>query len=364
MQSMVDLIAELIPLEHILLGLVDRDVYTEIAASSGPLSIFPRREIICAHTLNQPAGDVLQLTNMGADARFAGVPFVAERGLAQYAGTALRLPLAPGRDAALGTLCGISFAGGGARLNARQCRVLVRFADLIIRAIVARSQGVRCAEQCVMAARINHIASADGALAAARTTFPDADVAVQVCPDGTIVLRGGGAPVPVALFDAGGGIWEDAPALDADLRAANHAPWAVRPGRTLRALAARCPGAPGAFLVVERADATRVFDDADAAFVGACALAYGTLAQAAQLVRAAHPCTFEPALRGPIADVLSTCEVLVAHAQGAGAVAGADRAALLRHMLEASTALLGVAAELAGPPHTPPPTPPIEPTLG
>jgi hypothetical protein len=159
-----------------------------------------------AHTINQPHGAVLMISDLVADQRFMCAPCVADSGLRSYAGTPLSLPLPGGRGSvALGSLCAASWEASGP-LSAKQQRAFVRFADMIVHDIVERARGRRAAEQQSMAGRLAAIAAAADAetvdvvvLEALREMYPDAEVALQHRPDDTIALTGA-PPVPYAQF--------------------------------------------------------------------------------------------------------------------------------------------------------------------
>jgi signal transduction histidine kinase len=274
------------------------------------------------------------LPDMLSDPRFAGSQHVAESGLRSYVGTALRLPL-PGAhgSVALGSLCAASWKATGP-LSARQQRVLVRFADMIVLDIVEHAQKRRTAEQQSMAGRLTAISAIvdaenvnDVVLTALRETYPDAEVGLQHRPDDTIALAGAD-PVPYAAFVHY--MYEDVAAVEADLLAFNHLPAAAHTGaRTLRALAIPRSIDPHLYLVVQTGALEHVFDDVDAAFVHSCSLIMCNVQQAAELQRAAAARArflrgMSHELRTPIHALLSTCELLAEHTRAQGAALAAE----------------------------------------
>jgi hypothetical protein len=346
-QETLDLLKEMVvPFDAVFVGIMDKDAYTQIV-STDTLAKFTRRESVCGHTINQPAGTVLYLPDMRLDAHFAGSPLVTDAGLVSYIGAPLRFTCerADGtrEDVVLGGLCATSYMRSGPIVDYQQHRVLVRFADLIVHDIVERAKSVRLAERHRMDARINALstqASGDNALdlvlAALRETYSDAHVSLQTCPDDIIELIGTDA-VPYAEFTDG--LWEATAEVDTDIRDFNHLPLSARPwDQTLRAAAAPCPGIPQTYLVVQIADMAHVLDDIDATFVCDCAhvLARAHRAAAERAAHAAFFRDFAHELRAPIHAVLRSCEQLVGGMKtmtlsGASAADSADDAAASDH---------------------------------
>jgi GAF domain-containing protein len=91
--------------ECALSGVLNESTYKTIAATNAPLSCVPRREITCAHTINQPLGSVFMITDTSEDWRFKHSPLVKFGGIKSYAGTPLRLMADNGVEIPLGTLC-------------------------------------------------------------------------------------------------------------------------------------------------------------------------------------------------------------------------------------------------------------------
>jgi hypothetical protein len=359
LQETIQLISDVIPDTIVFLGLIGMDVYTGVVVSQGPLAIFPRRDVICAHTINQPSASVLELYALIDDARFSGCPMVAEYGVRSYAGTALRFsfPRAEGlqEEVMLGTLCVVNFPPGHS-LNEVQRRVLVRFANIIVYDIIERARTMRLAEHHAMNARLQALTldatignAAAEVLAAAQETYSDSKVSLQQREDDAIVLCGWGT---VPYCDFMDGLYEATAAVEAEILAANHEPLSGRSrDRTFRAIAAPCKGLPHTYLVVETGDLTRVFDEVDAAFVHSCALALGTAHQAGALgALETFGSGFSNELQVLVRSVLKSCDALVADAHGTRAsctpAGTSESPALIDNVLSASRALRNSASSL------------------
>ena len=114
--ELVTIIKDIFAYEIVIIGIFDSDAYVQIVADGYPKLIVPRREVCspinyrdlpvnktrltrsssaqtdqstCAHTILQPPGTVLNITDMANDWRFAESPPVAIGGLRTYAGTPL-----------------------------------------------------------------------------------------------------------------------------------------------------------------------------------------------------------------------------------------------------------------------------------
>jgi hypothetical protein len=139
---------------------MEKDSYIRVATTNVPLAILPRREATCAHTINQPPGTVLTLTNMTEDRRFAQSPHVAEGGLVSYVGTALHYTVVGENgfkaDIAFGSLCAASW-DERKPMTTTQERTLLRFSKMIVRDIVERARSMRASEQHSMASRLADI---------------------------------------------------------------------------------------------------------------------------------------------------------------------------------------------------------------
>jgi hypothetical protein len=263
---------EFVPFDAVLVGTMDRDMYTPLATRGFPLSCLPRRETFCSHTINQPGGSVLMLPNMPADPRFAQAPHVAQGGLISYSGTPLRYSFSRDdgvrEEVMLGTLCGVSFSDPMSP-NALQQRAMVHCADTIVREIVEHARNTRAGTRDKMASRLSSLAdranegnAVNLVLAALQETYPKADVSFQNHDDSNITLIGVG-PVPYADFEHH--LYEDSAYIEAEILSDNHLPTSTVRNRTLRAVAVKCTSAADTYLVVQSAELPHIFDDVDAA---------------------------------------------------------------------------------------------------
>jgi signal transduction histidine kinase len=313
---------ELIPFDAVVVGTLDRDIYTPLATNGFGLACLPRRETLCSHTINQPGGSVLTLADMPSDPRFAHSPYVSELGLVSYAGTPLRFSFSREdgvrEEVNLGTLCGVNLKSNLCP-NELQKRAMVHCADTIVREIIEHARNTRAANRDKMASRLSALAgqvnaenAVDLVLRALRETYPNADVSFQTHPDRTITLAGIG-PVPYAHFE--NHLYEDSAHIEAEILANNHLPTAAVHGRTLRAVAVNCLSASDTFLVVQSAELANIFDDVDGAFVYSCSLIVCNVRQAAELERVTTARInflrgISHELRTPIHALLSSCEML------------------------------------------------------
>lgn len=101
LNGLVNMIQQFMGWEFAIMGLLDEAIYTRLATANLPIALLPRRESTCAHTINQPTGDVYMLTNMLEDWRFSESPHVRLGGLRSYAGVPLRLKSATGEHSTL-----------------------------------------------------------------------------------------------------------------------------------------------------------------------------------------------------------------------------------------------------------------------
>lgn len=125
-----------------IVGILDVNFYTRLAAIGVPLGILPRGETLCAHTVVQPPGSVFLLPNMLEDWRFADSPYVESGGLCAYAGAPLRLQNESGETACLGSLC-VASSTSEEPLTKAQQTTLVRLGDWIVSDIVQLTRARR-----------------------------------------------------------------------------------------------------------------------------------------------------------------------------------------------------------------------------
>jgi signal transduction histidine kinase len=370
LRETLDLVQELIPYDTIILGIMDKDVYTRLVTTNIATAILSRRESTCAHTINQPSGTTFNIPDMAADPRFSGSPPVAGGVITTYAGANLRFSIARANgqpeEVVLGALCAANFTLGRS-LSPLQERALVRFADMIVHEIIERARTIRATERHTMAAclatitaQVNAANAVDVVLGALRSTYPHADVSLQSRPDGTILINGT-SPLPYHKFKHY--LYEDSAQIEKDILAYNHLPSDVQAStRTLRAIAIKRAAVPHTYLVVQTAQLTHIFDDVDAAFVHSCSLILCNVHQAAQLERATAARTaflrgVSHELRTPIHALLSSCELLVEDARSAplrlsaqfaanGGQSAEDHAALLANAIASGRQLMATVNNL------------------
>jgi hypothetical protein len=324
MQETLELLQDLIPRDHVIVGLSDKDSYINIAATHMPLAITNRKETLCSHTINMPGGTVLSIEDLKEDWRLKNNPHVTHGGVGSYVGTPLHCQV-PGldgsdSDVALGTLCATSSAPAEP-LTATQQKALIRFSKIIVHDMIARARSIRSNERQAMAATLAELSKEVTAtnadelvLSALRRTYPDTHVSIQRRPDGCVQLEGS---EPVSYANLQGYLYEDTEQIDRDVLVANHIPNDAQPiSRTLRAVAVKLTASQDSYLVVQTTRLTSIFDDIDSNFVHTCALILSNVRQAAELERAAAAKAVflrgvSHELRTPIHALLSSCELLV-----------------------------------------------------
>ncbi|KAF2849966.1 putative histidine kinase-like protein HHK3p [Plenodomus tracheiphilus IPT5] len=274
LQEKVHLAKETIGWEFVIAGLLDHNTYTRVVTVGLPLAIVPRRETMCAHTVNQPPGTVFTLLNMADDWRFRHSPYVEHDGVQAYAGVPLRFESEFGEHVVFGSLC-VASKSEQDRLTIAQQRSLARLADWIVADIVHSARARRQRDRRRM---LDLLAKAqkqcddgenmeDAIPELLREVYPTTTVCIHRTTNGQIVLDGGTVFRPSDLEH---GLWEDCDYFDYIIEERNHAN-IVAP-RTVRVIATQCASQrTPTFLVVESKDFRMVFDDVDSWFVHMCA---------------------------------------------------------------------------------------------
>jgi hypothetical protein len=308
------------PFDFIVIGIMGKDIYTQLASTAPSLAAFPRRETICAHTINQTNGAILYLPDMRLDPYLARSPFVTDHGLVSYVGTPLRLVCdGTGENVVIGTLCAVSYNTAAPALDARDHQILMRFADIMVHDIVKRARAARLAEQHRMDHVIRNLVSeahmgnsADLVLGALQEIYPNTNVSLQHRSDDSIELRG---IDQIRYEQCSNGLYEAITEVEAHIYNFNHLPDSSHPrDRTLRAVVTECPGIPHTYLVVQTSDLAHIFDDVDVDFVRSCARVLGDMHCGEineRTARAAFFRQFENSLRAPIHTILRSCEQLI-----------------------------------------------------
>jgi hypothetical protein len=374
LQDILQLAKDLIPCDCILFGIVEKDTCTTTSSSDPALVTWARREVFCSHTIQHSPGEVFSLPDVKSDSRFSASPVVAHVDLASYYAVPLYFDVTLSNGSitkvALGTLCALGFGTPGEPMSAIHQRSLVRFADMIVHDIVTRACCARTAEKHTMSARLAAATKeADPrnveeiVLRTLRQTFTDTDVSIQHRPNGAVTLDGG-ACIPYSSFE--NNLYEDAAYIDRELLDFNHLPDAQRSlGRTLRAIAVKVTSntTPHSYLVVQTRKLSRVFDEADVAFVYSCSLIVAAVHQNAAMktmtARANFHSSLSQELRTSMSSLLTSCErltkdtALLGHSMSAGlGVAGISRpvhqVALLEGAMSSSRVLLSTVNDLLG----------------
>ncbi|KAK4936276.1 hypothetical protein LTR10_022804 [Elasticomyces elasticus] len=317
LQDMVSIVQKYMGWEFAIVGTIDEAVYIRLATANLPLAILPRRESICAHTINQKPGSVFSVTDMAADWRFKSSPNVEYGGLQSYAGTQLRLKTDKGEEVALGSLC-IASNTVEKPLTPEQKVALVSFAAMLTSEIVSTTRQNRLrAKQSMSEALMKlqaHEYSRQEEFEAAvvevvRVMYSSASVSIQHSTDNNFLLEGG-ASLPFTAVQSG--LWENTKMIDEAITSGNQAK--LSSTQTARAVVGKCTRY-NIFLVVSTFEIQHVYDDYDAWFVHSCAQMLGDFVQQQHLQEALR--AKEAFLRGithqlrtPIHGVLTSSELL------------------------------------------------------
>ncbi|KAF2011262.1 histidine kinase HHK3 [Aaosphaeria arxii CBS 175.79] len=319
LQEKAHLASETIGWEFVVIGLLDHNTYTRLVTVGVPLAVLPRRETMCAHTINQPHDTPFMLPDMSKDWRFQNAPHVAEGGLRSYAGVPLRLETEFGHSVTLGSLC-VTANSVQKPLTRSQQRSLVRLADWVVADLVHSARARRQQERRRMLELIGSVKlleNDDGfrfegdVLDIVKTIYPQATINIQASARHQIVLEGRD---PISVNELENGLWEDCEYFDYIIEKYNHRDIQLR--RVVRVIAAEGGVAPlPTYLVVASKDPRLVFDDVDTWFVQTCASMLSQMWQSRLLKEAVK--AKESFLRGithqlrtPIHGILGSVELL------------------------------------------------------
>ncbi|KAI1848159.1 hypothetical protein JX266_005872 [Neoarthrinium moseri] len=330
--------------EYVVLGLLDVNVYIRLATIGLPLSILPRGETICAHTVTQPPSSVFLLPDMMEDWRFRESPYVESGGLVAYAGVPLRLHHESGDAVGLGSLC-VASATAQPPLTKSQQGTLAHLADWVVSSIIHCARARRQRERHRMTERLAQAqAQTDGAtpeepiLRILRDTYPDAVIGLQSSKAAKIEVDGRD---PISPSDLEDGLWEDIDYLDEFIENSNHLEFPCN--RVVRIIAAPCDSISGqSLLVVGSKDMRLVFDDIDSWFVQTCAVMLSQTWQKRLLAEALVAKEkflrgFSHQLRTPIHGILGSAELLAEELKQTNLRETADQ---VSKMLEAAPAAM------------------------
>ncbi|KAH8678546.1 histidine kinase HHK3 [Xylariales sp. PMI_506] len=259
--------------EFVVIGILDISLYIRLAAIGLPVTLLPRGETICAHTVVQPPGNIFLLPNMLEDWRFQDSPYVESGGLKAYAGAPLRLQNEHGECVGLGSLC-VASSTSQDPLTKLQQQTLARLADWVVSDIVQCARVRRQRERRQMSDLINmaqramvHDLSEEPVLRILRDIYPNATISLQSSQVDHIEL---GGRAPLSLSDIEDGSWEDIDYIDEFIATSNHQEPPT--SRVVRVLTAPFEGRSGSsLLVVASSDFRLVFDDVDSWFIQTCA---------------------------------------------------------------------------------------------
>ncbi|KAM5344066.1 hypothetical protein ACJ41O_012603 [Fusarium nematophilum] len=259
--------------EFVVIGILDVNVYIRLATVGLDLSILPRGETLCAHTVTQPPGSVFLLPNMMEDWRFRASPYVEQGGLTAYAGVPLRMLHDSGECVGLGSLC-VASPVSQDPLSKPQQQTLARLADWIVADIVQCARARRQRERHRMSELVAAVQretedtlSEEPILRIVRAAYPNAAVRLQLSRGDRIETDGGR---PVFSHDLENGLWEDTAYIDEFIATSNQQD--PPSDKVVRFIAAQCDSMLGpSLLVVATTDFRQIFDDVDSWFVQTCA---------------------------------------------------------------------------------------------
>ena len=315
LQNIVEMVKQFIGWDTAVVGLVDEAVYNRLATANMPVNIIPRRETMCAHTINQDGGTVFMVPSLLDDWRFEKAPHVTHAGMRSYAGTPLRLQLENGEYVALGSLC-VTSNTQQRPLTSDQKASLVRFGDIMVAEIVSSTKQARLRDRQDMSNAVlalQGLANSDSVEAATvevvERVYPNASVSIQSCYYDLVQVEGRPA---VHIDEVKDMLWEDTNFIESAIQHQNFQH--LRSTQTVRAIIARCGRSPQ-MLIVASSDFHHVFDDYDAWFVERCALALTEIIrerdlQAALAVKETFLRGITHQLRTPIHGVLASADLL------------------------------------------------------
>ncbi|KAK8169104.1 hypothetical protein BKA80DRAFT_253389 [Phyllosticta citrichinensis] len=270
LQTTLALVRSFVGWPVVVCGIMDNHSYLRVATEGFPKASLPRRETMCAHTINSDSG-VMVIPSMLNDWRFNQSPPVEFDGLRAYGGATLRCTTESGESLALGTLC--VAADVETELPPDKQAALVQFADILSAEIVNRSRQARQRQRQLMNDRIAQVkrqASPENVeelvLQALKDEYPMARVTLHDSDDDVIELENRES---VTFGDFEDGLWEDSELLDTLILTRNHEE--LSSDSTIRAIVTRCRKKPHPrFLIVASKKVQLVFDDVDSWFVQAC----------------------------------------------------------------------------------------------
>ncbi|KAK8240426.1 hypothetical protein HDK90DRAFT_183811 [Phyllosticta capitalensis] len=331
LQTTLGLVKSFVGWPYVICGLMDNHTYTRLVTEGLPLSILPRKETMCAHTINSRSG-MLVVPNMLEDRRFARSPHAEYAGLRSYGSAVLRCTTESGECVALGSLC--VAASVEKDLPTDKQAALAQFADILSAEIVNRSRNMRQRQRQNMAdhlIRLREEASSENAedlvLQALRDTYPTASVISRDSDDDMVELDNRD---PVSYTEFENGLWEDTELLEKLIQTRNYEK--LTSDQTIRAIAQRCRKRPHPrYLIVASNDVQMVFDDIDAWFVEACGVILFDFYQEYLLREALQAKdTFTKSinhhLRTPIHGILASVEMLAEELSANSAVRSARNA--------------------------------------
>lgn len=315
LQNIVEMVKQFIGWETAVVGLVDEAVYNRLATANMPVNIIPRREAMCAHTINQDGGTVFMVPSLLDDWRFEKTPHATHAGMRSYAGTPLRLQLEHGEYVALGSLC-VTSNTPQKPLTPDQKASLVRFGDIMVAEIVSSTKQARLRVRQDMSDAVltlQGLANSDSVEAVTvevvKRVYPNASVSIQSCYDNLVQVEGRPAFHTDEIKDM---LWEDTRLIESAIQNQNFQH--LHSTQTLRAIVARC-GRSSQMLVVASSDFHHVFDDYDIWFVERCALAVTEIIRerdlhAALAIKETFLRGITHQLRTPIHGVLASADLL------------------------------------------------------
>ncbi|CAI6342131.1 unnamed protein product [Periconia digitata] len=275
LQEKVHMAAETVGWEFAIAGLLDHNSYTRMVTVGLPLTVLPRRESTCAHTVNQPPSTVFILPDMSEDWRFKGSPHVEQGGLRAYAGVPLRFETEFGEHVYFGSLC-VASNEKREPLSRPQQAAMVRLADWVVADIVHSARARRQRERRRMQKLLSDATKScertenveEVILDLLKTIYPEATASIQKSDGKQLVYLEGRDAVAYSDFESG--LWEDVDCFDKLIQDFNHQSMIM--SSHVRAIAAECNRAlEPTFLVVGSKDFGFVFDDVDFWIVDSCA---------------------------------------------------------------------------------------------
>ena len=315
LQTIVNMVQAYFKWDCVIVGLVEKDVYTRLVTAGCPLAVLPRRESTCAHTVLHEPHTVFELSDMEADRRFKHSPHVVA-GLRAYSGTQLCLRTIDGKDeVSIGSLC-IAHYEARPRMDDRDRDFLLDAARLLSDRMTQRARAYR---QSARTERLDRLRALE-ALAPEKMSEAIVTLLEEVHPGGHIVVTTScvaennslNLNKTIDIDDFHLSIYTDDAAIERFVLGQHND---IDAAVTYRAIAVNSPPGSSTWFAVETRDPRIVFDDLDVWFVARCcelleAAEQKTALERALATKARFVRSMSHQLRTPLHSIMSYAQLM------------------------------------------------------